>query len=550
MNNKNQIPLSNSAIDWQKKAVAAEKTNIILKAKVIDLYNHGAQSVIHKQLESAKRRDEQNRRRSELMEVRNNELKRYSETLEAEVAARTEAMKTVLDNVKFGFLVVDHLMVVQEEYTLMCEELFGAQRLGGKSFLDLIHLQGREREHYQLGMDQVFEDLLPTEISLGQMPQRFEMGKRVLLVQGSAIRKKGQVIAVLFTVSDTTALEEAQREAATNKILVGILRQKDAFQDYIGEVKEQIRMSRSLVGAADTKVLKRLLHTLKGNAGSWGLKDIAHLIHETEEHGVITAAHIDAVEASFKSFLDLHASVIGIVYERSNEEAFAISGSQIAALKGIISHLKTQDGGDLRAWTAQILQKPASSMLGPIEEFVSKLGDRLSKKVKFELKGEDTLVDTESMRGVMQNLIHLLRNAVDHGIETPEERGSKSEQGTLSVHIGQDKEYYILDVKDDGRGIDCAKLVKKALARQLLTREEAQSLSRQKQLELIFLDGLSSADETTDISGRGVGMSAMADAVRQVGGRIEIHSEAGQGTHMRIRVPLPEVLRLRMSAAA
>lgn len=532
--------------DWKKRAEAAEKTAHILKNKVMDLYNNGGQTAINKQLEKAKSREEANRRKRELMEVRNQELKKYSENLEGEVAARTEDIKTILNNVKFGFLVIDQNLQIGEEYTRSCHELFKQEKIGGISFPELFQMAQREKEHFQLGIDQVFEDFMPPEVTLGQMHSRFVLGDRIIKAEGSVIRKNEAISHILYTISDITQLEAAQREAASNRVLIGILKQKDAFVDFLLEAKELLKRCKTLVNEPDQNVLRRLVHTLKGNSASWDLLDIAKLIHSIEEAPRFDGEHIQRIDDGFRQFINEHSKVIAIEYDELGDGSFEISTKQIDHLKQIIANLDSNEAHKLKTWTSKVLQKPVGSLLGPIDEFVEKLGARLGKELNFSFTGQDTLVDVGSMKYVFQNLIHLLRNSVDHGIEEPMERSGKPAVGHVNLEVRADKQNYYIEVSDDGRGIDTEKLKKKATQKGLMTTEQAKALSLKEQYELIFLDGLSSTDEATDVSGRGVGMSAMLEAVKAVYGTFDISSELGKGTKMRITIPLPELMVSRL----
>jgi two-component system chemotaxis sensor kinase CheA len=539
-----------SADEWRARAIAAEKTVDVLKAKVMDLYNSEGQSIIHKQLDKARRRDEENARKRELMEVRNQELQNYSARLEAEVAARTNEVKTILNHVKFGFFLTDQDLVIGSEFSRSCITLFGTEQLAGRRFLDLVHLKGRQREHYRLGVDQVFEDILPPEVTLGQLPQRFHIDDKVLKVEGSEIRVDGKVDRLLFTVSDITDLEEAQRESSVNKSLVSILRQKDAFIDFLKEAKEIIRQSYAGVKKGGHKNLRRLLHTLKGNTASWGLQHIATLIHDIEEEKEFSREHISAIDAAFRRFVSEYQNIIGVSYDDVDDTAFEISSEHISHLRNIISDLETEEATKLRSWTAQVLQKPASALLGPIDEFIDRLAVRLGKNVQFTLEGADTLVDVEATKSIFQNLVHILRNAVDHGIEEPLERGNKGSTGHIHLQISREQDCYYLKVQDDGRGIDFAELKRIAVQHNLVDHETVSQWSDEEACQLIFYDGLSSAKETTEISGRGVGMSAIQAAVDKVFGQIHVSSSAMKGTEVEIVVPVPEVLRQPQSQVA
>lgn len=526
-----------------RRAEAAEKTVAVLKKKVIDLYN-GGQSSIQKQLESARRREEDNRRKRELMELKAAELKRYSETLEVEVARRTDAIRTILNNVTFGFLVVNRDLVVQDEATRSCFLLFDTDGVVGKNLCELLGLTGRKREEFILGADQVFEDILPTDVSLAQMPQKFALSSgRILRVEGRVIHEKegnvSRIGGILFTISDITALEEATRESHNNRTLVGILKQKEAFQNFLHESKHQLDTARALLDRGDESVARRAIHTVKGNSASYGLVDLVHLIHDIEEEPRLGTSHLTQIEKWLRHYLVENYRIIEIDFDRLDKEGFEVSPEQMSRLRSIIATLPETTSVDLRTWTARVLEKPAAQLLGPVEDFTFKLAERLGKDIAFELRGVDLLLDVETMRPILQSVAHMIRNAVDHGIEPPTQRGSKSPRGRVSVSIHDCREFYELVVEDDGRGINVGVLAKRAQEKGLLRPEEVEKLSPAEKLRLIFLDGLSSAEVTTNISGRGVGMSAVQSAVQQAGGTISVQSTSGQGTRFVLRVPKP-----------
>jgi len=160
--------------------------------------------------------------------------------------------------------------------------------------------------------------------------------------------------------------------------------------------------------------------------------------------------------------------------------------------------------------------------------------------VLIDIGGGDVELDREMIEMIRDPLTHIIRNAVDHGIESPAERlkAGKREIGLLSVSARQSGNQILIDIVDDGRGIDGARLVAKALANGTLAKAEAELMPPRDQLALIFEAGLSTAAEVTAISGRGVGMDVVRSNIERIGGTVEIDSTPGRGTRMTLRVPL------------
>jgi two-component system chemotaxis sensor kinase CheA len=524
--------------DLEKRAIAAEKTVDVLKKRVFDLYN-GGESALARQLEKSRRREEDNRRRRELFELRAAELKRYSETLEVEVARRTEAIKTILDNVTFGFLVVGRDLIVRPESTRSCLRLFDAAKVEGEHLATLLQLSERSRLAFDLGCDQVFEDVLPEEASLAQMQRKFPMKDgRVLEVEASVLRgKAGEVTALLLTISDITALEAARRESHTNRTLVHILKQRDSFRTFLADARAQLEAARHALADNDQSAARHALHTIKGNSASYGLEEVVDLVHAIEEEATLRAEDVDCVASALRQFLETNERVLELKLDAVGDEGFAVTREQMMSLQSLVAGMHGAEASELRRWTARVLRRPAGLVLGPVEDFAQKLANRLGKVISFRLEGGDVNVDVETVRPVFQVVAHLLRNAVDHGIEPPMDRRGKRLAGEVVLEVVDEPEAYVVRCTDDGRGIDTEALGDRAVKLGFVQPEALAAMNARSKLDLVFVDGVSSAVVTTSISGRGVGMSAVRGAVQRAGGHIAIDSERGERTTFTLTIP-------------
>jgi two-component system chemotaxis sensor kinase CheA len=175
-----------------------------------------------------------------------------------------------------------------------------------------------------------------------------------------------------------------------------------------------------------------------------------------------------------------------------------------------------------------------------LPRMVRDLSADLGKQVLVDIEGGDVELDREMIEMIRDPLTHIIRNAVDHGIETPAERikSGKREIGILAVSARQSGNQILIDIRDDGRGIDGKRLVEKAIANGVVDKASAVQLSHRDQLALIFEAGLSTAQQVTAISGRGVGMDVVRSNVERIGGVVEVDSKVGEGTRMTLRVPL------------
>ncbi|MEO6433255.1 MAG: chemotaxis protein CheA [Sphingomicrobium sp.] len=175
-----------------------------------------------------------------------------------------------------------------------------------------------------------------------------------------------------------------------------------------------------------------------------------------------------------------------------------------------------------------------------LPRMVRDLSSELHKQVLVDIDGGDVELDREMIEMIRDPLTHIIRNAVDHGVELPADRlkAGKREIGLLCVTARQSGNQILIDIHDDGRGIDGTKLVEKAIASGVLEKAAAAELTAREQLALIFEAGLSTAEEVTSISGRGVGMDVVRSNIERIGGIVEVDSKLGLGTRMTLRVPL------------
>jgi chemotaxis protein CheY-P-specific phosphatase CheC/chemotaxis signal transduction protein len=171
---------------------------------------------------------------------------------------------------------------------------------------------------------------------------------------------------------------------------------------------------------------------------------------------------------------------------------------------------------------------------------VRDLSKASGKTVILEVAGEETEIDKKVIDRIGEPLVHLVRNAVDHGLETAAERAAcgKNPEGTVRLAAFQDGDHICIQVSDDGRGLDREAIVKKALQKGLISAEEAETAGADRVLGFIFLPGFSTARTVSDISGRGVGMDAVKRAVEEMGGNVRVQSAPGKGTVVTISLPL------------
>lgn len=195
---------------------------------------------------------------------------------------------------------------------------------------------------------------------------------------------------------------------------------------------------------------------------------------------------------------------------------------------------------EIQELVTKLRMVPVSFVFDRFPRLVRDLAQSLDKKVNLEIEGRDTELDRSVINEIGDPLVHLIRNSLDHAFERGEERlvAGKPEAGRLRVRAYQDGSSVAIAVQDDGRGIDPAKVLQKAIERGLVAEDKAESLTDREIFNFLFLPGFSTAEEVTDLSGRGVGMDAVKSKVEALGGRLTVESVLGKGTSVKIKLPI------------
>lgn len=214
----------------------------------------------------------------------------------------------------------------------------------------------------------------------------------------------------------------------------------------------------------------------------------------------------------------------------------ATLGKSMRATVGRTHHLNAALQSDIR----MLQLVPVANLLRPMARMARDIGRELGKQVELHIDGDQIEVDRAVLDGLRDPLTHLLRNAIDHGLELPDERraAGKNEAGNLWLDVGSAGGQIVLKVRDDGRGIDADKIVEIALSRQLVQADELAHLDQQGKLGLIFRPGFSTRDAVTELSGRGVGLDVVTANVRKLKGTVRLDTQPGRGTTFTLTLPL------------
>ena len=195
---------------------------------------------------------------------------------------------------------------------------------------------------------------------------------------------------------------------------------------------------------------------------------------------------------------------------------------------------------DLQRSVMKIRMVPVEQLFRRFPRMVRDVAKQCGRQVELTLSGQDTDLDKSLLDSIAEPLTHLVRNAVSHGIESPEDRvkNGKPAQGKLHLNAYHQGNQVIIEVTDDGRGIDAQKVKAKAVQQGLISSTEAGNLSEAQVFDLVFRPGFSTADQITEVAGRGVGLDVVQSVLQRLKGSVEIETRAGQGATFRLKLPL------------
>jgi HPt (histidine-containing phosphotransfer) domain-containing protein len=465
-------------------------------------------------------------------------LKVVNEELELKVQERTRDIREILDHVQHGFLVVGEDRRVGRSFSASCVGIFRTDDLINRDLADLFRFDKENRAMFVLAFEQIFENVMPLEVTTSLIPQRFTIENRIFAVSVKAIENDRQEIKrLLFSISDITELEHLLKENKQHRSLLKIITHRDAFLRFMDETAECLDRACQAMQQKDLGQIRMHLHTVKGNALMFGLDEFAHAIHEMETQEDVTKPNLDQLALMLQNFVDSNDEVLHL---KSTDQTRLIV-SQDAFDRHWAELQAARDLGTARDIFRRLMQesrqKTAKELLGILPEQVQTLAQKLGKNVCVTIVGGELLLNPDQVSPLIAQLGHALRNAVDHGIEAPDEREGKSSLARIEIGFYQSQEGWSIRVSDDGRGLDPKLISRRAVEKGLISIDTAQKLSKEEIYEFIFASGFSTKDQATEISGRGLGMEALRQSVRALGGDLAIDSETGRGTTLILHWP-------------
>jgi two-component system chemotaxis sensor kinase CheA len=485
-------------------------------------------------------------------------LEKIVEARTATIRENQRDMQLILNNLEEGLVTINLDGRMSGETSRAVKTWFGAP-LGGEDFAAWIGQRDAGfAEWFGLGLESLREGMLPAEVALSQLPVRLTDGGKTYSVryqlitnandqsdrisgEDPSIPRVGPAGAeavpekILVIVTDITeilskdAVERHQGELL--QLFQHMMRDKTGFLEFLAEADEIVRSLKD--GRYDSRDhLKRLVHTLKGNSATFGLRRVSEICHQVENEiaeqcEVPARMDMAALDQAWGQIRPDIEKLMGETRQCRIEIDDADYETILQALRdgvdaGIVARM-------MESWRLE----PAMKRLERIEHQIGGIAERMNRNVSVSIEPNGLRFDSERYSPFWSAFIHVLRNAVDHGIEDREERrkGGKPEQSAIRVTTAMDGDRFVVTVEDDGPGVDWERLRTKAGELGVAAGAFDESV------KLICMPGVSSKETVTELSGRGIGMGAVAAACEALGGTMEVKSRRGVGTRIEFVFP-------------
>jgi HPt (histidine-containing phosphotransfer) domain-containing protein/two-component sensor histidine kinase len=463
-------------------------------------------------------------------------LEKIVQARTAALDQRNQDMRLVLDNVGQGFMTIDRDMVIAKERSRVIDTWLGVPH-EGMSLVEYMALKAPKfAAAFRLAFVEVLEGIMPIEVTIDQLPKAFSTGRQHFRVECMPVLQGEQLDKAVLVLTDITAEVDRTRLEAEQRDVLNVLSRM--ARDKAG-VLEFFEEARAIVVGLDDPALaqrdqqKRMIHTLKGNAMMFGVQTIGELCHRLESNidetnELPTEEEREELRLRWAKLCESIETLLG---ERSQAKVEIDDEEYEAILHAVLQ-------GEPHAKVARMIEawklEPSKQRLSRVAEQAKNMAKRLNKgSIQVGIQDHDILLDPQEWGPFWSSFVHVVRNAIDHGLEAPEQRAAagKTLKGSLQLSTRMEGDELLIEIHDDGRGIDWAAVAEKARTRGIPAE------TQQDLVEALFADGLSTKSDVTDFSGRGVGMSAMRGAAEARGGRIHVESEPGGGTRVEFRFP-------------
>jgi PAS domain S-box-containing protein len=467
-----------------------------------------------------------------------------------ELGYANQNLQGVLDSMKEGLVVCDRQAHLTKVCSRTAAEWFGAPAPGADLADYLFGDDSPDKLWFRAALEQVTDEMLPFDVAVAQLPRTFERAEQTYSLTCRQVLRDGAFAELVFTLADVTQQLEQDRLQQLHRelplIVRHLLRDREGFHAFVDETEQMLAR---LAVSTDGPEWCRLLHTLKGSAAVYGFELFATHCHELED--LFEAEGGDLASPRVATGVQALARDWGVML--AGFSVFLGGETQASIRLEATEHAEFLQRLESREDHAELLRlargwsdPPIAHALSIYARTIRQLATRLNKEVEPRIVDHRVRLPGAEMRSFLGVLVHVVRNSVDHGIEPPAERSraGKPRAGQVTIESRVEGAEFVIAVDDDGRGIDWEAIRTRALRRGLPASTERDLIAA------LFTDGISTRDVVSDLSGRGVGLSAVQQVCHQLGGTIHVDSRPGQGTRFEFRFVHAELVEAPRAAAS
>lgn len=507
-----------------------------------------------------------------IVENKKNELVKVNE----EISKKSKQLQILFDNIEQGFLLFSDDLIIEDQYSNECIKIFG-EDISKKYYPEFIYPDDQEQR-------QLLEKVLKKALSLNKtnagiylslLADELELNGKQIQVHYKIIDNEtiNKYMVILKDITDKRSLENkmVEEKNTLRMILQAVVYYNDFFEcirDYQNFCENRIYQIIEEEENQNTALIKifKCLHTFKGNFYQLHMKNIAEMIHTFEDKLANLYDKMDSMTkyeiinyfkmVNMQSWLDKEIAILKEILGEKffrKENILMIDSLSLSELEdNYYSILSESQCEILIPEIRRLRYKPIKEMFEIYKIHVERLTTKLYKSVNpLKISGGDMLVCPEIYSGFIKSLVHIFRNTMDHGIESVEERLEigKDAFGNIYCDIHTFNDKLIIIIADDGSGINLNNIKVKAIEKGIYSKERIEQLSDEDIIKLIFKEQFSTCNKIGDLSGRGLGLSAVKNEIDKLGGTIEVTTKKNLGTKFKFLLPYKDINYIKETPA-
>jgi CheY-specific phosphatase CheX/HAMP domain-containing protein len=491
----------------------------------------------------------------EELEAQNVVLAENSTTLtsmNAALANNHSKLKNILDHVEQGLLTFNNSLLINNEYSMECERIFSGS-IADNKLSSLIYPNDDSMQRFiDDVMQKIFlSDSVKRSLYVSLLPEEVIIDKRNISISYKIVtdeKNEDVMMIILNDITEKRKLEEMMdSERNILKMVVKSIISRNEFLQLANEYRCFCEEDFNILNEVDYGEILRKVHNFKGNFSQYDMINVVKKLDELENNLYNTSTNNEILNLNGEQLyswlnddLEIIESYAGMGFLK-DEEMFYIKKSKLSEIEEKLRKtLPSYDYKTILPLIKSLSYKSVKELLLFYPNYVDKLSQRLVKSIKpMEITGDAVFIDTNYYSEISKVLVHVFRNCVDHGIESEDERLEKGKEqvGCIKCSVSDLGDNFSITISDDGKGIDIDSLERKCIELSLCTESDLNTMSYEEKLNFIFEQGVTTKTTASTISGRGVGMTAVKEAIIHLGGSIQVASKTDTFTSFVITLP-------------